>query len=112
MHIIIIRIEGIHYFTVSFFHKGPPQFAGPCEFIIICIKFLVEIDELYDSGSFREIFVGLTYLLFHQVVDFGQLRKFLITRVIDLLLVGPFTHHGIINTNDRSYIFPLVSNNP
>ena len=64
MHIIIIRVEGVHNFLIPFLNKSPPKFARSCKFIIICIEFLVQVDELFDSGGFREILVGLTYLRF------------------------------------------------
>jgi len=45
MHHVIFRIKGIHYIMISFFHKCPTQFSGPCKFIIVGIELLIQVNE-------------------------------------------------------------------
>src|SRR4030042_6236103 len=55
-HVIfpIFSIERSDQIAITAFNKGSSQFPGSCQFGLICVKFLVEIDEYPDPGPLRQ----------------------------------------------------------
>ncbi|VTR68568.1 hypothetical protein DESC_710064 [Desulfosarcina cetonica] len=106
------RVQGVDNHAIALFHERPAQLAGAGQLVVVRVEFLVQVGELHDLGRIGQILVGLADLFLHQGVDLGFLRQFLITGVIDLLLIGPFADHVVVDAQHGRNEVLLITDDP
>ena len=105
-------IQGVQNHFVAFLHKGPPEFASSGQLIVVRIELFVKIGKFTDLGGLGQILVGLADLFFHQAINLGPLGEFLVAGVVELLLIGPLSHHRVVDAHHGSNEVAFVADDP